>query len=199
MALKIKNAIRDSVLFIESVTASLAVVVLDEISTVLTTNEKIKQIFTLLDSRMRYAREIGDGEIIDLKSIIPVATEGIILLVDEDNINRNMLLRIFNRINYDVKVASSVEEAITVIDDYAIDLIISEINLSKMDGFSLKRHLNESKEHSNIPFIMVSHNKTLENIKRGNILDVDLIIEKPIVPEELIGHVKRMRKRRTSL
>lgn len=199
MALKIKNAIRDSVLFIESVTASLAVVVLDEISTVLTTNEKIKQIFTLLDSRMRYAREIGDGEIIDLKSIIPVATEGIILLVDEDNINRNMLLRIFNRINYDVKVASSVEEAITVIDDYAIDLIISEINLSKMDGFSLKRHLNESKEYSNIPFIMVSHNKTLENIKRGNILDVDLIIEKPIIPEELIGHVKRMRKKRTSL
>ena len=68
-----------------------------------------------------------------------------------------------------------------------------------MDGFGLKRHLNESKEHANIPFIMVSHNKTLENIKRGNVLDVDLIIEKPIIPEELIGHVKRMREKRNNL
>lgn len=199
MALKIKNAIGDSVLFIEKVTASLAIVLLEEVSPVLTTNEKIKHIFSSLESRMRFARQIGDGEIIDQKSILPVATEGIILLVDEDDINRNMLLRIFNRINFDVKVASSVEEAIIIIDAYPIDIIISEINLSKMDGFSLKRHLNESKEFANIPFIMVSHNKTLENIKRGNILDVDLIIEKPIVPEELIGHVKRMRKKRVSL
>ena len=65
-----------------------------------------------------------------------------------------------------------------------------------MDGFGLKRELNESKTFSNIPFIMVSHNKTVENIRRGNLLNVDLIIEKPIIPEELIGHVKRFRERR---
>ena len=199
VALKVRNAIRDSILFIEKVTASLSIVTLDEVSPVLTTNEKIKQIFTLLDKRIHFARQIGNGEIVDQKSILPVASEGIILLVDEDDINRNMLYRIFNRIHFEVKMAASVEEAITIVDSYPVDLIISEINLSKMDGFGLKRHLNESKEHANIPFIMVSHNKTLENIKRGNVLDVDLIIEKPIIPEELIGHVKRMREKRNNL
>ena len=67
-----------------------------------------------------------------------------------------------------------------------------------MDGFQLKMKMNESKTFSKIPFIMVSHNKTVDNIRRGNLLDVDLIIEKPIVPEELIGHVKRMKERAKS-
>ena len=58
--------------------------------------------------------------------------------------------------------------------------------------------MNESKMFSKIPFIMVSHNKTVDNIRRGNLLDVDLIIEKPIVPEELIGHVKRMKEQAKS-
>jgi len=56
--------------------------------------------------------------------------------------------------------------------------------------------LNETKEFKSIPFVMVSHNKTLDNIKRGNTLDVDLILEKPIIPEELIGHVKRFKDRK---
>ena len=67
VALKVRNAIRDSILFIEKVTASLSIVTLDEVSPVLTTNEKIKQIFTLLDKRIRFARQIGNGEIVDQK------------------------------------------------------------------------------------------------------------------------------------
>jgi DNA-binding response OmpR family regulator len=120
----------------------------------------------------------------------------VILLVDEDPISQNMLYRIFNRINYDVKIAKDVNEALLFINQYFIDVIISEINLSKIDGFQLKRQLNESRAHAKIPFVMVSHNKTLDNIKRGNILDVDLILEKPIIPEELIGHVKRFKERK---
>lgn len=195
-AVNIRNAIKDSSHFIEKVTASIAMVTTDEINPVLPINEKIKIIFDILDKRIRFARQIGFGEIVDKKTVMPVASEGIILLVDEDDINRNMLYRILSRINFETKMAKSVEEAIGIIDSFPVDIIISEINLSKMDGFHLKRHLNESKEHVNIPFIMVSHNKTLDNIKRGNVLDVDLILEKPIVPEELIGHVKRFREKR---
>lgn len=133
---------------------------------------------------------------IDNSAALPTLKEGIILLVDEDEMNRNMLVRVFNRLNFDVKAVTNVNDALALLREYPIDIIISEINLSKMDGFSLKRELNESKTYSTIPFIMVSHNKTVENIRRGNMLNVDLIIEKPIIPEELIGHVKRFRERR---
>lgn len=196
LAVQVRNAVRDSVLFIEKVTASASLVYYEELNPVLTRDNKIKEIFTLLEQRIRLAKQLGYGEIIDNSAALPALKEGIILLVDEDDMNRNMLVRVFNRLNFDVKAVTSVEDALATLREYPIDIIISEINLSKMDGFSLKRELNESKTFSNIPFIMVSHNKTVENIRRGNLLNVDLIIEKPIIPEELIGHVKRYRERR---
>jgi len=110
-----------------------------------------------------------------------------------------MLYRIFKRIHFEVRLAKDVEEALQVIDNHPIDVIISEINLSKIDGFTLKQTLNETKDYKKIPFIMVSHNKTVENIKRGNTLDVDLILEKPIVPEEIVGIIKRVKDRKYNL
>ncbi|OHE40616.1 MAG: hypothetical protein A2102_06475 [Tenericutes bacterium GWF2_38_8] len=148
---------------------------------------------------MIFAKHKGQGEIIDQKTESKVLSEGCILLVDEDEVNRNMLFRIFKRINFDVKLAKDVEEALELINIYPIDIIISEINLSKIDGFSLKQTLNETKDYKKIPFIMVSHNKTVENIKRGNTLDVDLILAKPIVPEEIVGIIKRIKDRKYSL
>jgi DNA-binding response OmpR family regulator len=106
-----------------------------------------------------------------------------------------MLFRIFKRLHYEVILASSVEQALELINIYPIDLVISEINLSKIDGFQLKQMLNEDDRFKDIPFFMVSHNKTIENIKRGNALDVDLIIQKPIIAEELVGHIKRYKER----
>lgn len=196
LAVRIRNAVRDSVLFIEKVTASASIVYYEELNPVLTRDNKIKEIFTSLEQRIRLAKQLGYGEIIDNSAALPALREGIILLVDEDDMNRNMLVRVFNRLNFDVKAVTSVSDALALLQEYPIDIIISEINLSKMDGFTLKRELNESKTYANIPFIMVSHNKTVENIRRGNLLNVDLIIEKPIIPEELIGHVKRYRERR---
>lgn len=196
LAVSIRNAVKDATFFIEKVTVCAAVVYLSELNPVLTEDNKIKEIFIMLDQRMRLARQSGYGVVIDNSAALPTLKEGIILLVDEDEMNRNMLVRVFNRLNFDVKAVTNVNDALALLREYPIDIIISEINLSKMDGFSLKRELNESKTYSTIPFIMVSHNKTVENIRRGNMLNVDLIIEKPIIPEELIGHVKRFRERR---
>jgi diguanylate cyclase (GGDEF)-like protein len=195
-AVMARNAINESNLFIEKVSASISLVTFDEIDQMKTIDEQIKDVFSLLDERMQAAKNTGQSEIIDKNKKIRKNAEGIVLLVDEDEVNRNMLYRIFTRINYEVAVASSVSEALTIIKSNQIDIIISEINLSKLDGFQLKLSLNETKEYSHIPFIMVSHNKTLENIKRGNTLDVDLILEKPIIPEELIGHVKRFKDKK---
>lgn len=196
LAIRIRNSVRDSVLFIEKLTASASLVYFEEMNPVLTRDNKIKEVFTMLEQRMRFAKQLGFGEIVDNSAALPALKEGIILLVDEDDMNRNMLVRVFNRLNFDVKAVTSVDDALGILREFPIDIIISEINLSKMDGFSLKRELNESKTFANIPFIMVSHNKTVENIRRGNLLNVDLIIGKPIIPEELIGHVKRYRERR---
>ncbi|GEM_PF-498102 len=199
IAVEARNMINESNLFIQDVTASICTVSLNEINRTSETEEQIKSVFSLLEKRSIIAKSKGNSSIIDTKFELPVDIEGSILLIDEDEVNLNMLNRIFQRLRFDVKIARSVEKALEIIDESPIDIIISEINLSKIDGFSLKQILNESKDYQNIPFIMVSHNKTLENIKRGNNLNVNLILEKPIVPDELIGHVRRFKKWKHSL
>lgn len=194
-ALSVRNLVEDADIFIEKVTASVSVVTDEELDQQQTPGAKINQMFNLLEARILAAHSKGKGEIVDQQAEIKQMVEGFILLIDEDEINRNMIYRIFKRVNYEVIIAKDAHEALELIETHPVDIIISEINLSKIDGFTLKQMLNKSIEHKKIPFFMVSHNKTLDNIKRGNTLDVDLILEKPIVPEELIGHVKRFRER----
>lgn len=198
-AVKLRNAVDNSKAFIERVTVSTAVVDSSEVNQAESTHQQTNEIIVLLEKRIRQAAKLGHATIVDSSTDIVQEFEGVVLLIDEDEINRNMLQRIFARINLDVLLARDVEEAMRLIKTTAIDLIISEINLSKMDGFSLKRQLNETKEYRQIPFIMVSHSKTVENIRRGNLLDVDVILEKPIIPEELLGFVKRFRDRKNNV
>jgi len=198
-ALKIRNEIHSSELFIEKVTSSISIVLSEETELSNPSDIKVKEMFKLLEKRMIVAKKASDGEIIDKSSENIPMTDGVVLLVDEDEISLNMLLRIFKRINFTVLIAQSSIEAIEILRKSPIDVIISEINLSKIDGFALKHMLNETQEFKTIPFVMVSHNKTLANIKRGNALDVDVIIEKPIIPDELIGFIKRFRDRKGNL
>ncbi|PKK94302.1 MAG: hypothetical protein CVV61_00230 [Tenericutes bacterium HGW-Tenericutes-6] len=194
-ALKMRNAVAESTHFIEKVTISIALVTCQEIDEKLHLDEKIDYIFSTIEKRMAYAKMKENGVIIDSQTELPESYEGAILLVDQDEINRNMLFRIFRRIHFNVIMAESVDQALEIMDAEKIDIVISEINLSKLDGFQLKMRMNESKAFKDIPFIMVSHNKSVDNIKRGNLLDVDLILEKPIIPDELIGHVIRLKGR----
>ena len=194
-AIKFRNAIASSTTFIEKVTVSIAMVTCHEVDQSLAMEEKLAFLMSTVEKRMAFAKIKGQNLIIDEKTELPELIEGSLLLVDQDEINRNMLFRIFKRAHYEIVLADSVIEAFTILQKQKIDLVISEINLSKMDGFQLKMMMNESKAFQDVPFIMVSHNKTIENIKRGNLLGVDLILEKPIIPEELIGHVNRMKER----
>ena len=197
-ALMIKNAIQSSVLFIDKVTVSISIATSDEMKDLVNHDLKIQSVFDILEKRMAIAKRIGYGEIVSQKSENVHYLEGLILIVDEDKLSQNMMIRIFHRIDYEVIVASSVSEAMEIIFEKPIDVVISEINLSKLDGFELKRLMNES-IYRNMPFVMVSHNKTVENIKRGNALGVDLILEKPVVMDEIIGLVKRFKERKIKI
>lgn len=197
-AIIIKNHIQSSVLFIDKVTVSISIVTSDEMDQTLNDDQNIQKLFELLEKRMLIAKRKGYGEIITKDDEQLSFLEGMILIVDEDPLSQNMMIRIFHRIDYEVVVASSVTEAMKILIEKPIDVVISEINLSKLDGFELKRLMNES-IYRNTPFIMVSHNKTVENIKRGNTLSVDYILEKPIVMDEIIGIVKRFKERKLSL
>ncbi|MCF7924570.1 MAG: response regulator [Candidatus Izimaplasma sp.] len=195
-ALNLRNEIQDATVFIEPITVSISIVTKDEINEDLAIKDRIAQMIELGTMRIERAKAMGVGQVIDKDTDNVDYIEGYILLIDEDETNQNLMIKIFERIHYKVVIAKDIYEAYSLVESYKIDVIISEINLSKLDGFQFKRRLNESQSYKDIPFIIASHHKNLDVIMRCNLLGVDVILQKPIIPEELVGHVQRFKLKR---
>ena len=194
--IRLSNEIKESEVFVEPITVSISIVTVDELNQKYSLNERVNQFIELSLMRLERAKLKGKQQILDKENDQDMYMEGIILLVDEDETYQNLIIKIFKRINYDVMIAKDIYLAYDMLENHQIDCIISEINLSKLDGFQFKQRINSEKTYKNIPFIIASHHKNLDVIMRANLLDIDLVLQKPIIPEELIGHIKRIRDKR---
>ncbi|MCF7858658.1 MAG: response regulator [Candidatus Cloacimonetes bacterium] len=108
-----------------------------------------------------------------------------ILLVDDNNENLYLLETIFNSKGYDTITAKNGAEAIKLMQEDLPDLIISDILMPTMDGFTFCIECKKDKKIQQIPFIFYTATYTGE--KDGEFalsLGADKFITKPIDPVE---------------
>jgi len=184
-----RNIIQESNSFIEDITVGMGIVFFNELDNETANNNWL---FEQAYQRVNYAHQLGKGEIVYTSVVAEMKTIGSLLLVDDDSYNIGVIRRICERENILMYTCFDVYEALNYINTKNIDIIVSEINLSKLDAFHLKSELNKTLAFKNIPFIIASHNKNKNTITRANSLDVDYILNKPFYPEELIGILKRV-------
>lgn len=79
-----------------------------------------------------------------------------ILLVEDNEMNRDMLSRRLRRNDFDVIVAVDGEEGIKVANDRSPDLILMDMSLPIMDGWDAAQRLKEGSATKNIPIIGLS-------------------------------------------
>lgn len=184
-----RNVVAESNTFIESISVGIGIVFSGEKD-----QETIDEEWILEQTyqRVNHAHQLGKGEIVYTMVNTDMKTTGALLLVDDDPYNIGVIKRICERENIALYKCFDVYEALEYINSKHIDVIVSEINLSKLDAFYLKTELNKSLTHTNIPFIIASHNKTKDTIIRANALQVDYILSKPFYPEELLGILRRV-------
>lgn len=118
-----------------------------------------------------------------------------ILIVDDEALIRNVIKEYLLNEGYKVLEAKDGFDALRVISDNKVDLIVLDIMMPKMDGFTC---LSEIRKTKNIPVIMLSARK--EEIDKLNSFDlgVDDYVTKPFSPKELVARVKAHLKRTTS-
>ena len=118
-----------------------------------------------------------------------------ILIVDDEVLIRNVIKEYLLNEGYKVLEATDGFDALRVISDNKVDLIVLDIMMPKMDGFTC---LSEIRKTKNIPVIMLSARK--EEIDKLNSFDlgVDDYVTKPFSPKELVARVKAHLKRTTS-
>ena len=118
-----------------------------------------------------------------------------ILVVDDESRMRKLVHDFLARNNYDVIEAANGEEALDIFyEDKDIALIILDVMMPDMDGFTLCRHIRE--EHF-YPIIMLTAKVEDMDKITGLTLGADDYITKPFNPLELVARVKTQLRRYT--
>lgn len=110
------------------------------------------------------------------------------ILVVEDNKNlRKLMVTYLKRNNYETLEATDGQEALDVIDKNHIDLMICDVMMPNMDGYTLTKELREA--DYTLPILMATAKETLDDKAEGFSVGADDYMVKPIDMDEMILRV----------
>jgi len=123
---------------------------------------------------------------------------GTILYVEDNPDNRNLIRRVLNAEGYAVVEASHAEQAFHKLENENIDLILMDINMPDMDGYTLTAKIKKMEKHKNIPIVAVTANVMRGDREKSLEAGCDGYIQKPIDIDTLAQQIERFITRRTN-
>lgn len=116
-----------------------------------------------------------------------------ILVVDDDKNTRLLLKAVLEAENYMVVTAANGEEALTAMEHSHIDLVVLDIMMPKMDGYTFTKTLRAA--DNNLPILMVSAKQLPSDKKQGFLVGTDDYMTKPIDEEEMLLRIRALLRR----
>ncbi|HSM54542.1 MAG TPA: response regulator transcription factor [Candidatus Sulfomarinibacteraceae bacterium] len=118
-----------------------------------------------------------------------------ILIVDEDHILAEILAFTLLRAGYSAVKAHNGKMVLERWHEVAPDLMLLDVNLSDVDGFTLCRRI---RTHSNVPIIMLTARDDEKDIVQGLEMGADDYVTKPYSPRQLIARIQAVLRRATN-
>ena len=152
---------------------------------------------------------VPKNTIIDFNTIIPDVNEEsdtepnndedtYKLLVVEDNVELLMLMKQLLKPYYQVYLANNGVEALKIVHEKELDMIISDVMMPEMDGYELTRTLKSDDNYNHLPIILLSAKTQEEDKQEGLLVGADDYLVKPFRLGDLklrIDNIVENRKR----
>ena len=116
-----------------------------------------------------------------------------ILVVEDDAELRGLFVRVLEKNGYEALEAADGQQALDVLDENYIDLIISDIMMPVMDGYELVRSLREA--DIGIPVLMITAKDAFDDMRRGFLSGTDDYMVKPVNVNEMVLRVGALLRR----
>jgi DNA-binding NarL/FixJ family response regulator len=113
-----------------------------------------------------------------------------LLLIDDDP---NLILLVKDYLEfrgYNVDTAENGREALELLDNLVPDMIICDVMMPEMDGYTLVKHIREEPVTNRIPVLFLSAKGQSQDRVKGLNEGADVYMSKPFEPEELVAQVE---------
>lgn len=114
-----------------------------------------------------------------------------VLIVDDNEINRDMLARRLRRKDFELSVAVDGREALSMIQSRPYDLILLDIMMPEVDGYAVLKYIKKESRFQNIPVIMISALEEMDSVMKCMEIGADDYLTKPFDPDMLKAAVNR--------
>jgi two-component system chemotaxis response regulator CheY len=115
-----------------------------------------------------------------------------ILIVDDSNAIRQSVGFILEQAGYQVVPAVDGEDAVPKIEGQAFDLVITDVNMPRMDGIALTRHVRQSARNKFVPILMLTTESQADMMKEGKEAGATGWIVKPFDADKLLATIKKL-------
>ncbi|HUX81231.1 MAG TPA: Hpt domain-containing protein [Halothiobacillus sp.] len=132
-----------------------------------------------------------DDREVDLTAVLEVRRRPMILVVDDSLTVRKVTARTLERNNLDVILARDGVEALGVLHEQRPDLVLTDIEMPRMDGFELLGAIRNDPQTRSVPVIMISSRTGQKHRSRAEALGVSAYLGKPYAEADLITRIEQ--------
>ena len=115
-----------------------------------------------------------------------------VMVVDDSITVRKVTSRLLERNEMDVVTAKDGVEAVAMLQEQVPDIMLLDIEMPRMDGFELARHINNSVDYYGLPIIMISSRVGDKHRQRAMDLGVKKCLGKPYQEAELLDSINQV-------
>jgi CheY-like chemotaxis protein len=119
-----------------------------------------------------------------------------ILLVEDNEMNRDMLSRRLTRSGYDVVIAVQGEEGVALARTASPDLVLMDMSLPVLDGWEATRRLKEDPATREIPVIALTAHAMSGDREKARAAGCDDFDTKPVEYARLVSKIEGLLQKR---
>lgn len=121
-----------------------------------------------------------------------------ILVVEDDVALQKFMLRILSK-KYNVVITENGRQALDVLSQQMVDLVVSDVMMPVMDGIELCSSIKDNVNYSHIPVILLTARTMMQSRIEGAEAGADSYIEKPFSTEYLQAVIENIFRNRAAL
>lgn len=121
----------------------------------------------------------------------------LVLVVDDEEGVRDLIVDALSMVSINTITANHGMQALNLIRENNVDLVVLDVNMPVMDGFEVLEKLRST--GNNLPVIILTARLDREDIKQGFDLGADDFVRKPFGIEELTLRINAVLRRASSL